>query len=599
MFKLSTRALALIMALFIMAAAIGCSQSAPVNETAAATTAAPTTAVATEAEAAEVAEIADEETPEAAATTAAPAATTTAPATTAADDEETPAREDITIISFWGSPNSTVQSVVGDDPDSRPYAVTYSNMFYEKYGYTIKHQYIFTGADDTIQRQQLMLASGEPWDTMGGIEWAHPGRVSGAAKDGIIVDFLQYPEHIPNILELFKKQPRLEKELKSDDGALYSVGDVNLTKLSSIWFGPFIRKDLLDKAGIGELPETIQEWYDALVTLKGAGLPHMFSYNLIWFAGYSNAFVSAWDGAGYPQTDGGMSMIVNDAGDIEYGCASPGYREWLAEMNKWYNEGILDVDGFTNGDWGLTETNIVTDKTVGGLHFLGTVGNCDTTGKTLNPEFTLAGTQYPVLNKGDTPRMGQWDPMGIYGDYINAKSKYITEILDWIDFAYSDEVQLMANWGHEGITYTIGADGKRAFTDYYLCEGEDNLNEDGYNRSQVRALYMSLGNRITDPDLWYEDNTQTDAQRNAIPMWNNIQRPANEIRFISFSDEEAETAKKRVDLDTYVTQQMIQFIMGVRPIADYDNYVNELKTVYAMDELVALYNTGFARYKNR
>jgi len=507
-------------------------------------------------------------------------------------------RDDINIIQFYGSPNATVQSVVGDKPDDTPASKALAEMFFQKYGFRIISQYIFTGADDTIQRQQLMLAANEPWDTMGGIEWAHPGRVSGAAADGIIVNFLDYKDHIPNILDLFKKQPRLERELKTDDGALYSVGDVNLTSMSSIWFGPFVRRDLLKAVGIDALPETIGEWYDALIALKNADLPHVFSYNLIWFAGYSNAFVSAWDGAGYPQTDGGMTMIVNDAGNIVYGCASPGYKAWLTEMNKWYNEGILDVDGFTNGDWGLTVTNMVTSKTVGGIHFLGSVGEADTGGKALDESFDLTGAQYPVLNKGDKPRMGQWDPMGIPGEYINTQSKYITEILDYLDMCYSDEAQIMANWGIEGKTYTVNAKGEREFTPYYLAEGENNTNDEGLTRSQVRALY-TFGPRITDPDLWFIDNTQTKAQAEAIPLWNNIQRPANEIRFISFTEEETELSIKRVDLDTYVTQQMLQFIMGVRSIDTYDAYVDELKTRFAMDELVELYNVGFERYKNR
>ena len=612
MLKMRKKGLAFLLLVFMTASlAAGCGSGAPAAATTAAetaaTTAAPATTAAAAASDAETAAAAAAETEteaEAEAATTAAAAATTAAATAAAAEATAAAaaadaqtREDITIISFYGSPNAVVQSVVGDKPDDTPEAKKYQEIFFDKYGFHLNHEYIFTGAEETIQKQQLILASGEPWDTMGGIQWAYPTRISGAGKDGIIVDWLQYPEHIPNILALGAEHPELFLQVKTDEGALYSIGEVNLSKMSSIWFGPMIRRDLLKQVGINELPETIQEWHDDLITLKEAGLPCQFSYTLIWFDGYSNAMVSAWDGAGYPQTDGGRSMIVDDSHHIVYGCASEGYREWLTEMNKWFNEGILDPDGFTNPDWGAADTNFSTGKIAGGLHFLGSLGSNDTQGKTLDPNFDLAATKYPVLNKGDQPRMGQWDPMAIPGDFINTKSQYITEILDWIDIAYSEEGQILTNYGIEGITFNM-VNGQREFTDYYLCEGPDNTNSDGYNRSQIRTMYC-LSTGVAWPDVWYGDNTQTQAQADAIPLWNDVQRPADECQFLSLNDAETSASLGRVDLDTYVTQQMLQFIFGERPISDYDNYVNELRTVYKMDEITAAYDSAFQRYINR
>jgi putative aldouronate transport system substrate-binding protein len=524
-------------------------------------------------------------------TTVQQSTSTTSEAETTAPVKEK--KEDITVKVFYGPPDVNIGAIVGNNPDNAPVVQESDRMFKEKYGYNIKREYIFCGQDETIQKLQLMISSGDIPDVMPGISYTYPGGASAAGRDGIIADFMKYKENIPNIVKLFEEQPMLAKQLKTDEGALYSVGDVRVDRTSSIFFGPVIRKDLLDKAGL-PLPETIDEWYNALKTFKANRDPHQWDA-IVWFLGYSNAFASVWDGAGYPQADGGSSIIIDDSGKAVYGAGSEGFKNFLTEFNKWYNEGLFNIEAFTSGDWGAYNARYVNKKAAGGVHFLGELKSINDEARKTIPEFQLAGAKYPVLNKGDKPRMGQWDPMGIPGSYINAASKYIPQLLDEIDFRYSEEGIRLHNYGIDGKTYTM-VDGKPQFNDYLFFEGEKN--KDGLTFNQAWQLNVG-GGSVFLPEVWLKSNTNTKEKVEAVPLWDDVQRPANELRFISFKPLEQELVKKRVDLDTYASEQMIKFITGSRPLSEYDAYVNELKTKFRMDEIINVYNIAFDRYKNR
>lgn len=502
-------------------------------------------------------------------------------------------KEDVPLKIFYGAPNVAVGAILGNNPESAPVQQESDRLFREKYGYGFKREYIFCGQGEDIQKLQLMIASGDIPDIMPGITYTYPGGDSAAGRDGVIADFMKYQDHIPNILKLFSEQPMLQKQLKTDDGALYSIGDVRLDKTSSIFFGPIIRKDLLDKAGL-PLPEIIDDWYNALKTFKANGDPHQWDA-IVWFLGYSNAFASAWDGAGYPQADGGSSIIIDDSGKAVYGAGSEGFKNFLAEFNKWYKEGLFNIEAFTSADWGAYNARYVSKKAAGGVHFLGEINNINNEASKTIPGFKLVGTKYPVVTKGEAPRMGQWDPMAIAGAYVSATSKYIPEILDSIDFSYSEEGIRLHNYGIEGKTYTM-VDGKPQFNDYLIFDGEKN--KDGLTFSQAWELNVGSGSVVL-TDVWKLSNTKTQEQKDAIVLWNDIQRPTNELRFTSFKPLEQELVKKRVDMDTYASEQMIKFITGSRPLSEYDAYVNELKTKFSMDEIINVYNNAFDRYKNR
>ena len=102
----------------------------------------------------------------------------------------------------------------------------------------------------------------------------------------------------------------------------------------------------------------------------------------------------------------GLSAYV-DNGVYKMPQLEPGYKEFLTLMHKWYEEGLLDAE-FATVDGSVLQGNIlndVTGATAGSAG--GNLGKC--LAAALDEKFDLSGVKYPVLNKGDRSKFGQYD----------------------------------------------------------------------------------------------------------------------------------------------------------------------------------------------
>jgi putative aldouronate transport system substrate-binding protein len=63
-------------------------------------------------------------------------------------------------------------------------------------------------------------------------------------------------------------------------------------------------------------------------------------------------------------------------------------------------------------------------------------------------------------------------------------------------------------------------------------------------------------------------------------------------------DESAEYTPAINDINTYITETMVQFINGTKPLSEFDSYREQLKTM-GIERCIELYQTAFDRYMAR
>jgi putative aldouronate transport system substrate-binding protein len=131
--------------------------------------------------------------------------------------------------------------------------------------------------------------------------------------------------------------------LRSRDAATGEVYSIPARRMNTARSSTFIRKDWLDKLGLG-LPKTTQEFYEAMVAFKekdpgGVGkdrvIPMVSPVNI-----YQN-FINLMESF----IDPNLSIRdewVNTVVDRSF--LLPGYKEGVRLLNKMYNEGLLDKD---------------------------------------------------------------------------------------------------------------------------------------------------------------------------------------------------------------------------------------------------------------
>lgn len=53
------------------------------------------------------------------------------------------------------------------------------------------------------------------------------------------------------------------------------------------------------------------------------------------------------------------------------------------------------------------------------------------------------------------------------------------------------------------------------------------------------------------------------------------------------------------DIMTYVQEQIPRFIMGIRPISEWDDFVSVLQDDMGLDKVTEIVNASLTRYNNR
>jgi putative aldouronate transport system substrate-binding protein len=486
----------------------------------------------------------------------------------------------ITLTQFTTT-NSDLDPITGGDPGNTPFQKALAKAT----GVNIR--WIVATPEDSTQKLQLLIASRDVPDIFadGQFSLTYPGGASKAAEDGVIAKINPYLDTLARDFKaVFTAKPEYEKNLRADNGDVYGFACFRGGKLSTVFFGPMIRKDILDKAGVA-IPETIDEWHTALVALKNNGFKTAFSM-LDWYAGYSGAFVGAYGGC--------VNYYAGKDAKMHYGAVEEGYRQYLALMNKWYTEGLLDPDASTMKDMGVLDTKMISGKVGATINWISRVKRYNVEGSKTDPAYSMVATRYPVLKKGDQPLYAQADPPVVMSFFVGATSKRVQDTMKWYDYGYTKAGQMLYNFGILGESYTLDASGNATYTDEIFH------NSKGWSETAAKQLYAPIvGDAPALEDLRFFSQLMLNipAQQAAAKAWGDAQY-SSILPNLSYTAAENVVMKKQGDIDTYVQEQTAKFILGEMSLTRWNEYVQRIKDM-GVDSVLAAYNAAYARYLKR
>ncbi|MBD2868129.1 extracellular solute-binding protein [Paenibacillus arenilitoris] len=442
-----------------------------------------------------------------------------------------------------------------------------------------------SGEGAQIEEQfNLMLASKKLPDVIER-NWLSVSRgPDDAIKSGTIIRLNELIEqHAPNLTKYMNEHPEIKKMIMTDEGNIYSFPFIRGHEKLMVFFGPIIRKDLLDKAGL-PVPETIDEWETTLEAIKEANNGEPPFMQRISDMKTGHAFIGAF---GIPLE------FYNDNGTVKYGSMQPEYKEFLTVMNRWYEKGLLDPD-FAAMDSKLMDSKITTGKTAAFVGYTGSgIGKYMGLMKD-DPSFELVSAPYPTLTKGENAVWGQRDfaYTGI-GAAITTAAKNPEQIVKWLDYAYGPEGHNLFNFGIEGESYTM-VDGKPTYTDVIM------KNPDDLPITQAMAQYFRSsynGPFVQDPG-YIEQYLELPSQKEALVNWEkattNMRMPLTTLT----AEEGRQKASIMTDLNVYHEEMLLKFIMGTEPLEKFDEYVETLKAM-GIEEVIQLEQTALDRFLKR
>jgi putative aldouronate transport system substrate-binding protein len=453
---------------------------------------------------------------------------------------------------------------------------------------------VIPGSDYNQKRSVMVAAGNAPWIIP---KTYHPGEEEYIAG-GAILPVSDYVELMPHFQDKVKKwnlQPEIDSELKQADGKYYLLPGLH----EDAWldYSLAMRTDVLASLNL-QPPTTWDELTTVLRAMRSVVPADGYPLSDRWskqpegpgantlLAHMSDAYDTraGWDWRAY-HWDAGASKFV-------FPGAMDNYRQILQYLNTLVTEKLMDPESFTQED------DLARQKFASGKSF---VISCNA--QTVVNELRLDLAKTPGASVVKIPRL--MGPMGATkrqsrlesGIIISKKaldSNNFVAMMQFIDWLwYSDEGQTFAKWGVEGETYTGNAeDGSLKLASNVDWAG---LNPSGAKKLNVDYGYFNgvfayggstnfLSTQFTEEEKKFQE-----------VMGQRELRPADPAHPLT-PEEREQTTLWATALKDHVNQQSLRFILGQRPLSEWDAYVAELKGK-SMDQLMEVHQKAYDRFK--
>jgi len=416
---------------------------------------------------------------------------------------------------------------------------------------------------------------------------------------GRFLNVADYLEYMPNLEKTYEDYPELKKATTELNGEIYRLGKVGVASTGTI-VRPHVNMEVLRNAGVTEKPDTIDEFYQALVALKekngGAGfIPRLGSKrsSSYWAPMLFAAFGTLVD----------MDWEADDNGKIVYSNATEQMRRYWTFMNKLYEEGLIHQESATLDTLVRNDLEMTSKK----IAFL------DGASGSLNAEHFDSGKLemevcIPFTSEyDDTRTIVLQNVVSVGGYLVNAETKYAVEICKMLDIAYAYEEVVEGTglhgmafcYGPEGVTWVKHDDGK---TYEFINTPEGYASGAAYaNAEWVWGTWGGRQDQMAGlvPNTPGDNSTvrQESYIADVFPYATKYQFPAKMLKFTD--DETYVIGNKLTDIDTYCKEMEVKFITGLVDIeTGWDTYIDNLNKM-GLSEVLEVYQAAYDRWEGK
>ena len=425
--------------------------------------------------------------------------------------------------------------------------------------------------ETATERLNLDLNSGDYADVVGGWTLSDSMILTYGVNQGVFIPLEDYfAEYCPRITEILDL-PGVREEMTAPDGHIYAIPYV--CDDTKVGYSPYINGRWLKNVGM-DMPTTTEEFEAVLKAFKeqdanGNGDPND---EIPFSADPNNKHIESMTGwFGLPMGKSGIGILDDE---VVFAGASSTYREFLSWFNSLYEQGLIDLEIFTQ------DSSTWEGK-----------GNRDLYGVSIaygSGEFSgivLEGgekSEFDVLPVLNTDKGGMWmrdtNGFSVYRTQavITDNAEHPEVICRWFDNAFQLENGIGCNRGPVGTVVFKEDDGYRAIDVKTLSEEDQEKFSWGNLWPQSLPKYMPSGFKyIEDHPTYNEKNVMEDTYepyltKTTIPsFW----IPLDKI------DRYSDIASALTD---YFNQRQAMFISGEMDIDDDAQWQSYVDGLYAL-----------------
>lgn len=483
-------------------------------------------------------------------------------------------------LTYWmpfKSPHESIQTF-----DEFPVLATAEKLTGVKVSFTSEN--MMTASE----KFNLMVASGDYCDLLGGALSYYTGNYNEAIADGIAIDLSgMIEEFAPDYYAMLTADENNYKAAVDDDGvmiAIYTIKD----QYFPVMGGTVIRQDWMDALGYKSI-DSIDQMDDFLRDCKstyGAGYPLMLTYS-----NYENILSAAYGIGGGDCTNG----LYQVDGDVRYTYVQPEYKEYLKLAAAWYQDGIIGSDFMNVGTTGLpmeTYTYVYSGDTA----IIGaTAAEIASIEAETGNGCKLIGFNYPASDGSGVTHFTDMSMIKSSEHALITEQCAHPEIaLEWLNYWFTEYGAIVANYGTEGESFTFDENGDPQWTDLITA------NEYDLPANRASAIYTLYAH--TTPIHTMEtrlSSTFTQEQKDVYDVWMTGIDGNNLLPAVSLTKEESETARSPLaDIQTYVDENVAKFINGTRSLDEFDDFVADIEGM-GLADIIEVYQAALERYNQR
>ncbi|NLM61787.1 MAG: hypothetical protein GX193_06885 [Clostridiales bacterium] len=431
----------------------------------------------------------------------------------------------------------------------------------------------------------LLITSGEfyDFDMISYFPLLYNKGLDNAIDELMVVPLEDYLEIMPNIKALRDNNEAIRKGTTTDKGHFGGIPLVKVDKngnAQGAWVGGVIRQDWLDELNL-KVPRTYDQAEQVFKTFQDNGLAE----HPLWIRndGFTMGNI----------VNGGFNVIngfyqVN--GRAKYGPMEPDFRRYLEKLNDWYNKGYIAPDFYAQQDYFGPIDKVANNEYA--------VFDCIYTwNKTYklaaaDPDFKLTAMRILVENENDPVHVRMTtDPASQYLCFPYG-SKNVELLCRYWDYLFSEEGILLSNYGVEGETFEYDENGEPVWSGPLKSDAPE------FNLSDTQGayfLYNSPGYILFDREL----SVVEPEAAGFVDIWN---EDGCDYFFpgtaTMTSEENTEYANIMGDVQTFVSENLVKFIIGEKSFDEYDNFINEMKKL-RVERAIELRQAALDRYNSR
>jgi len=460
--------------------------------------------------------------------------------------------------------------------------------------------------DALVEKKNLVLNAGSNLpDAFMGADLTDYELITNGSN-GIFISLEDYinEETMPNLSQVIKERPELLATCTMPDGHIYSLptvtemgftySDGNEYQIGAIPQFMAINMQWLDAVNM-DMPTTIDELHDVLVAFKendcnGNGdptdeIPLSFEWGH-WCADMGSLF-SAFGFTDYTSNkdvNGKESHRAIEDGKVYYQSATENYKEAMIYFHQWYEEGLIDIEIFSQEDsqyiakgsgddarlgvfswWEIAE---VVGDNVDQYEYLTFLSDADgNLGVNLNEQPTTKHEQFAVTSTCENPEL----------------------LMKWIDQVYEPVLSMQAVYGPIGEYFESEPDDNGVYVETAEAGGDLKA------RTELKGPFRQMS---SDFGTYYYMEAR--AQERIDDLKNIWFEKVDNLEYypsVVYSLEEIDIVNEHIsDLNTYVTETSANWIIYGGIEEEWDGYIKTLES-NGMNEVVSAWQSAYDRYQ--